>query len=100
MHGQTKKTQTRSRTNCLLSTANYLLMTNKLGPKINRKITFKIQHLTLYLPVSSIDNLYKQFGPRSGPTKCQARSESKLFDTLMVFLKEFFEKLILKKISR
>ena len=36
----------------------------------------------------SADNLCKQFGPRSG---------SKLFDTLMVFLKEFLKKLILKK---
>ena len=44
--------------------------------------------LTLCLQVSSADNLGKQFGPRSG---------SKLFDTLMVFLKEFFQKLILKK---
>ena len=33
--------------------------------------------------MSSADNLYKQFG---------TRSESKLFDTLMVFLKEFFRK--------
>ena len=38
---------------------------------------------TLYLLVVSADNLCKQFGSRSG---------SKLFDTLMVFLKEFFEK--------
>ena len=27
---------------------------------------------TLYLLVSSADNLCKQFGPRSGPTKCRA----------------------------
>ena len=47
--------------------------------------------LTLYLLVLSADNLCKQFGPRSGPTKCRAWSESKLFDTLMVFLKEFFK---------
>ena len=40
----------------------------------------------------SADNLCKQFGSRSGPTKCRAWSGSKLFDTLMVFLKEFFEK--------
>ena len=32
----------------------------------------------------SADNFCKQFGPRSGLTK--------LFDTLMVFLKEFFKK--------
>ena len=28
--------------------------------------------LSLYLLVSSADNFCKQFGPRSGPTKCQA----------------------------
>ena len=32
------------------------------------------------------DYLVKQFGPRSGPT------ESKLFDTLVVLLKDIFEK--------
>ena len=42
--------------------------------------------------VSAADNLCKQFGPRSGLTNCQAGSRSKLFDTLMVFLKEFFKK--------
>ena len=39
----------------------------------------------------------KQFGPRSGPAKCQPRSGPKLIDTLMVFLKEFFEKVEFKK---
>ena len=29
-------------------------------------------HLTLCLPVSSADNLGKQFGPRSGPTNRRA----------------------------
>ena len=38
---------------------------------------------TLYLLVISADNFRKQFGPWSG---------SNLFDTQMVFLKEFFEK--------
>ena len=42
-------------------------------------------------------NICKQFGPRSGPTKCHARSKSKLFDTLIVFLKDYFKKMILKK---
>ena len=56
--------------------------------------------LTLCLLVSSADNFCKQIGPRSGPLKRWYWSESKLFDTQMVFLKEFFEKLILKKISR
>ena len=45
--------------------------------------------------MSSVDNFCTHFGPRSGPTWCRAWSGSKLFDTLMVFLK----KVILKKIS-
>ena len=39
---------------------------------------------------------FEQFGPRSGPTKLWACSRSRLFDTLIVFLKEFFEKSDLK----
>ena len=48
--------------------------------------------LTLYLLMLSADNLCKQFGLRSGPTKCWAWSGSKMFDThtLMVLLKDFF----------
>ena len=53
-----------------------------------------------YLQVSSADNLCKQFGPWSGPTKCPAWSGSKLFDFLTIFLKEFLESLFWKKISR
>ena len=53
-----------------------------------------------YLLVSSADNLCKQFGPRSDPTKCRAWSGSKLFDTLMVFLKEFFKKVDFEKIHQ
>ena len=46
-------------------------------------------------------NLCKQTGPRSGTIKCRAWSGSNLFDTQMVFLKEFFEKVDFeKKISR
>ena len=56
-------------------------------------ISESVFFLTLCLPVSSADNLGKQFGPRSGPT----RSGSKLFDILMVFLKEFFQKVNLEK---
>ena len=48
--------------------------------------------------VWSADNLRKQFGPRSDPTKCWARSGSKLFDTLVVFLKEFFERVEIDKL--
>ena len=45
--------------------------------------------LTLCPSVASADHLCKQFGPRSGPINCR----SKLFDTLMVSLKDFsFEK--------
>ena len=44
------------------------------------------------LLVPSAGNFRKQFEPRSGPTKCRAWSGSKLFDTLMVFLKISFEK--------
>ena len=42
--------------------------------------------------LSSADILCKQFGTRSGLTKCRAWSGSKLFDILKVILKEFFEK--------
>ena len=41
-------------------------------------------HLSLYLQVSSADNFCKQFG-------------SMRFDTLMVFLKEFSEKINFEK---
>ena len=51
-----------------------------------------IYSLTLYLLVSSADTFCKQFGPRSGPTRCWVYSVSKLFDILIVFLKEFFKK--------
>ena len=44
--------------------------------------------LTLCLLLSSANNLCKQFGPRSG---------SILFDTLMVFMKEFFKKVDFEK---
>ena len=42
--------------------------------------------------LSSAGNFCKKFGPRSGPTKCWSWSGSKLFDTVIAFLKEFFEK--------
>ena len=45
-------------------------------------------------------SLCKQFEPRSGQTECRSWSGSKPFDTLMVFLKEFFKKVHLKKVSR
>ena len=49
--------------------------------------------------VISADNIGKQFGPRSGPMNCQAWSGSKLFDILMVFLKEIFQKVNFEKKS-
>ena len=42
----------------------------------------------------SADKLSNRFGPGSEPTKCWSRSTYKLFDTLIVFLKEFLEILI------
>ena len=47
--------------------------------------------------MSSADNFYKQFGTRSGPTKRRAWSGSKLYDTLMIFLKDFIEKVDFEK---
>ena len=41
--------------------------------------------------MSFADNICKQFGPKSGPTERRAWFGSKLFDTLMVSPKEFFE---------
>ena len=49
--------------------------------------------------MSSADNFGKQFGPRSGPTNRRAWSGSKLFDILIVFLKEFFWKINFEKKS-
>ena len=48
---------------------------------------------------SSADKLCKQFGSRPGPSKCRARSGYKLFDILMVFLKEVFENFHFEKKS-
>ena len=41
---------------------------------------FFLFSLTFYLPELSADNLGKQFGPRSGPTKFWAGSGSKQID--------------------
>ena len=43
------------------------------------------------------DNFFKQFRPRSYKIELQARSGSKLFDTMIVFLKDFFEKVDFEK---
>ena len=50
-----------------------------------------VLNVTPCLLLSSADNLCKQFGSRSGPTKCWAWSGSKLFDTLLIYLKEYFD---------
>ena len=48
---------------------------------------------------SSADNFCKQFGPRSGPIESRPWSRSKQFDSLIVFMKEFFEKVNFEKKS-
>ena len=58
-------------------------------------IVNKNEKFTLYLLVLSADNLFKQFGPSTGPTKCWAWSGSNLFDIQMVYLKEFSKRSIL-----
>ena len=62
-----------------------------LCPNLENNYNLLFVCLISSLPVSSVDSLCKQFGPISG---------SKLFDTQMVFLKEFVVKVILKKINR
>ena len=61
---------------------------------INSEKVFSLVDLTFYLYLPA-NNFCKQCGPRSGPTKRRAWSGTKLFDTLMVLLKEFLKKLIL-----
>ena len=56
-----------------------------------------IQNNTHWSWVSSADNPCKQFGPRSDLTFCQPCSGSKLFGTLMAFLKKKFEKVKFEK---
>ena len=45
----------------------------------------------------SADNLCKQFESKSRPTERRSWPGFKLFDTLIMFLKEFFEKIIFEK---
>ena len=49
-----------------------------------------IKRVSLWLQVSSADDLCKQFGPRSGPTKSRAWSGSKLFDYVMTLMSFWF----------
>ena len=69
---------------------------NKKGLRIKIRLCVKNKSYISTI-VASDDNLRKQFRHRSGPTKLRARPGSKLFVTLMVFLKEFLKKLILRK---
>ena len=41
---------------------------NANGAKISFRLFISLEILTLNLSVLSVDNLSKQFGPRSGPT--------------------------------
>ena len=63
---------------------------NKIIAKISEFTVTRIC-LTLYLLVLSADKFCKQFGRRSG---------TKLFDSLMVFMKEFFEKVDFERIDK
>ena len=68
--------------------------------RVPERIVFWIISYCLSLAscdLSSADNFCKQFRPRSGQTKCRSWSGSKLFDTLIVFLKELFEKVVILK---
>ena len=56
------------------------MLTNSLDPDEMVSIYTKVPS-TLYLQVFSAEFLCKQFEPRSGLAKCQARSGFKLFDT-------------------
>ena len=83
---------------CVLVTLRYNLQVLDAVQTLNGcNSSVHFNPLTLCLPVSSADNLGKQFGPRSGPTNRRAWSGSKLFDILMVFLKEFFQKVHFEK---
>ena len=42
-------------------------------------------------------DLCEQYGPRSGPTECRSLSGANPLDTLIVVLKEYFEKVNLEK---
>ena len=57
------------------------------------------EDLNFFFLVSPADNFCKQFEPRSIPTKRRDWSGRNLFETLMVFWKNFSKKMILKKIS-
>ena len=76
-----------------------LVLEDETEDLIQRFSAVSLMDCGKYNDLSSADNLRKWFGPRSGPTEGWSSSGSKQFDTLIVFLKGFFEKLILKKKS-
>ena len=55
----------------------------RMKKKLNGVLTIlRAKMLTPYFLVSSADNLCKQIGPRSGPTKCSGNSECKKMNSL------------------
>ena len=79
--------------------ANTLAKWKKLEPNeinfsqgFSQKVVSRSCFVFNTLPAMSADNLCKQFGPRSGPTKCRAWSGSKLFDTRMVLKKSSIQR--------
>ena len=63
-------------------------------------LIFHVNHLLADNSYEALFSLCKQFEPRSGPTEHQSRSGFKLFDTLIVILKELFEKVFFEKIQQ
>ena len=69
-------------------------------PPILQKKTTSVGGQSCLFPcllVSSADNLCRQSGPRSFPKEHRTWSASKLFDTLGVFLKDFFKNVDFEK---
>ena len=58
---------------------------------------FRTDLLSVLIWVQTVAKPLQQFGPRSGLTEHRYRSESKQFDTLRVFLKEYFENVNFEK---
>ena len=71
-------------------------------PRSHRISLLVLYELTLHLLVLSADNQCKQYWIQISPTEFLASSGSKVFDNLMVFLKEIVKKVYFekKKISR
>ena len=65
--------------------------------KHQHKQKIKVVLILLARGSQSADNLCKQFESRSERTECRSLFGSKSFDTLIVYLKEFFEKVNTEK---